>query len=147
MKFIAPSKLLTPDRCKANIAKSTLGPLWLCIPDSGGYRVQPVPAPFSIVVANTNNIKLGISSQKLILFSLGNAMSGPPTNSGSRKLPNPPIIAGITMKKIISIACAVIILLYSWLSAMYCTPGPLSSSLISTEKAVPSRPENKAKIK
>jgi len=27
MKFIAPNKLLTPDRCKANIAKSTLGPL------------------------------------------------------------------------------------------------------------------------
>jgi hypothetical protein len=27
IKFIAPSKLLTPDRCKANIAKSTLGPL------------------------------------------------------------------------------------------------------------------------
>jgi hypothetical protein len=27
IKFIAPSKLLTPERCKANIAKSTLGPL------------------------------------------------------------------------------------------------------------------------
>jgi len=27
MKFMAPNKLLTPDRCKANIAKSTLGPL------------------------------------------------------------------------------------------------------------------------
>jgi len=27
MKFIAPSKLLTPDKCNANIAKSTLGPL------------------------------------------------------------------------------------------------------------------------
>jgi len=27
IKFIAPSKLLTPDRCKAKIAKSTLGPL------------------------------------------------------------------------------------------------------------------------
>jgi hypothetical protein len=27
IKFIAPSKLLTPDKCKANIAKSTLGPL------------------------------------------------------------------------------------------------------------------------
>jgi hypothetical protein len=27
MKFIDPNKLLTPDRCKANIAKSTLGPL------------------------------------------------------------------------------------------------------------------------
>jgi hypothetical protein len=27
MKLIAPSRELTPDRCKANIAKSTLGPL------------------------------------------------------------------------------------------------------------------------
>lgn len=36
MKFIAPSRLLTPDKCKANIAKSTLGPLWLCRPDKGG---------------------------------------------------------------------------------------------------------------
>jgi hypothetical protein len=27
IKFIAPSRLLTPDKCKANIAKSTLGPL------------------------------------------------------------------------------------------------------------------------
>ena len=27
MKFIAPNKLLIPDRCRANIAKSTLGPL------------------------------------------------------------------------------------------------------------------------
>jgi hypothetical protein len=27
IKFIAPSKLLIPDRCKAKIAKSTLGPL------------------------------------------------------------------------------------------------------------------------
>ena len=36
MKFMAPNRLLTPDKCKANIARSTLGPLWLCIPDSGG---------------------------------------------------------------------------------------------------------------
>jgi hypothetical protein len=27
MKFIDPSKLLIPDKCKAKIAKSTLGPL------------------------------------------------------------------------------------------------------------------------
>jgi hypothetical protein len=27
IKLIAPSKLLTPERCRANIAKSTLGPL------------------------------------------------------------------------------------------------------------------------
>jgi hypothetical protein len=63
------------------------------------------------VLAKTNKIKLGGRSQKLILLSLGNAMSGPPTSNGNKKFPNPPIIAGITMKKIMSIACAVIILL------------------------------------
>ena len=30
---------------------------------------------------------------------------------------------------------------------MYCTPGPDSSNLISTENAVPNNPENKANIK
>src|ERR1700712_6142214 len=30
---------------------------------------------------------------------------------------------------------------------MYCTPGPDSSNLINTEKAVPNNPENNAKIK
>ena len=74
-------------------------------------------------------------------------MSGPPTSSGSKKLPKPPIIAGITIKNIIKIACAVIILLYNWLSAIYCTPGPDNSSLIKTEKAVPNNPEKRAKIR
>jgi hypothetical protein len=46
-----------------------------------------------------------------MLFNLGNAISGPPTNNGNKKLPKPPIIAGITMKKIITMACAVIIVL------------------------------------
>jgi hypothetical protein len=104
IKFIAPNKLLTPDKCKAKIAKSTLGPLWLCNPDKGGYIVQPVPAPPSIQAEKTNNNKLGGNNQKLILFNLGNAISGPPTIKGNRKLPNPPINAGITIKKIISIA-------------------------------------------
>ena len=36
MKFIAPRRELIPDKCKPNIAKSTLGPLWLCIPANGG---------------------------------------------------------------------------------------------------------------
>ena len=30
---------------------------------------------------------------------------------------------------------------------MYCTPGPLNSNLINTEKAVPNKPENNAKIR
>ena len=54
--------------------------------------------------ANINNKKLGINNQKLILFNLGKAISGPPTNKGNKKLPNPPIRAGITMKNIITIA-------------------------------------------
>ena len=82
-----------------------------------------------------------------MLFNLGNATSGPPTNNGNKKLPNPPIIAGITIKNIITIAWAVIMLLYSWLSAMNWTPGPDSSNLIKTEKAVPTKPDNKAKIR
>ena len=78
---------------------------------------------------------------------LVNAISGPPTSSGSKKLPNPPIKASITIKNIIRMACAVIILLYNRLSAIYWTPGPDNSSLINTEKAVPSNPENKANIR
>jgi hypothetical protein len=35
-------------------------------------RVQPVPTPFSIPLANKNNIKLGGSNQNDILFNLGN---------------------------------------------------------------------------
>ena len=42
MKFIAPKSDEIPDKCKPNIAKSTLGPLWLCIPERGGYNVHPV---------------------------------------------------------------------------------------------------------
>ena len=75
IKFIAPNKLLIPAKCKANIARSTLGPLWLCIPDKGGYKVHPVPAPFSITLANINNTKLGGSNQKLMLFNLGNHLT------------------------------------------------------------------------
>lgn len=38
-KLIAPNNELNPDMCNPNIAKSTLGPLWLCIPDNGGYQL------------------------------------------------------------------------------------------------------------
>ena len=69
------------------------------------------------------------------------------TMNGIKKLPKPPIKAGITIKNIIKIAWAVIILLYNWLSAIYWTPGPLSSILIRTENAVPNKPEKSANIK
>ena len=38
------------------------------------------------------------NSQKEMLFMRGNAMSGAPIINGTIQLPNPPIIAGITMK-------------------------------------------------
>ena len=40
------------------------------------------------------------SSQNEMLFMRGNAMSGAPIISGTNQLPKPPIIAGMTMKKI-----------------------------------------------
>ncbi len=56
----------------------------------------------------------GGSSQKLMLFSRGNAMSGAPIISGMNQLPKPPISAGMTEKKIISSPCEVMIVFHSW---------------------------------
>ena len=49
----------------------------------------------------------GGSSQNEMLFMRGKAMSGAPIISGTNQLPNPPISAGMTMKKIISSPWAV----------------------------------------
>lgn len=46
-----------------------------------------------------------------MLFIRGNAISGDPNMIGTNQLPNPPIIIGITMKKIITKAWAVTITL------------------------------------
>lgn len=51
--------------------------------------------------------KEGGSSQKLMLFIRGKAISGAPIISGTSQFPNPPIIIGITIKKIITNAWAV----------------------------------------
>ena len=53
----------------------------------------------------------------------GNAMSGAPIISGTNQLPKPPIIAGITMKKIMIRPCEVTNTLYSWAGLKTCTPG------------------------
>ncbi len=49
----------------------------------------------------------GGNNQNLMLFIRGNAMSGAPNISGTSQFPNPPIMIGITMKKIITKAWAV----------------------------------------
>jgi hypothetical protein len=53
----------------------------------------------------------GGNSQKLMLFIRGKAISGAFIIIGTSQLPNPPIIMGITIKKIITNACAVTMVL------------------------------------
>jgi len=55
--------------------------------------------------------KDGGSSQNLMLFIRGNAISGAPIIIGTSQFPNPPIMIGITMKKIITKAWAVTMVL------------------------------------
>jgi hypothetical protein len=79
--------------------------------DRGGYTVQPVPAPLSTILLINKRDKDGGNSQNLILLSRGKAISGAPSISGTNQFPNPPIIIGITIKKIIIKAWAVTITL------------------------------------
>jgi hypothetical protein len=107
MKLIAPPIDAIPARCKLNIAKSTDGLEWANTPDSGGYTVHPVPAPPSTTLEVSNKTSAGGNSQKLKLLSRGNAISTAPIIIGTNQLPKPPIRIGITIKKIITKACAV----------------------------------------
>lgn len=59
----------------------------------------------------SSNKKEGGSNQKLMLFIRGNAMSGAPIIRGTSQFPKPPIMIGITIKKIMTKAWAVTITL------------------------------------
>ena len=59
----------------------------------------------------------------------GKAMSGAPIISGTNQLPKPPIIAGMTRKKIMMTPCAVVNTLYMFLPAS-AEPSPLRSKEI-----------------
>lgn len=81
-----------------------------------------------------------------MLFIRGKAISGAPIMRGISQFPNPPIIIGITMKKIIMKAWAVTMTLYVWSSPMK-APGWPNSRRIITLKAVPIRAAHAPKIK
>ena len=81
------------------------------MPASGGYTVHPVPAPVPAKAEEESRVRDGGSSQKLMLFIRGKAMSCAPIIIGTNQFPNPPIMIGITMKKIITKAWAVTIVL------------------------------------
>jgi len=112
IKFIAPKIDEIPAKCKLKIAKSIEPPEWNSIDANGGYTVQPVPAPPSTKLDDNNKINAGGNNQNDMLFNRGNAISGAPIIKGTNQFPKPPIITGITKKKIIVNACAVTITLY-----------------------------------
>ena len=114
--------------------------------DSGGYTVHPVPTPLSIIAEKTSRTKDGGRSHSLRLFIRGKAISGAPSIRGSSQFPNPPIIIGMTMKKIIKNAWAVTIVLYSW-SLPKNDPGWPSSSRMRILMEVPSRPPQVPRMK
>jgi len=70
-----------------------------------------VPAPASTVDEASRRRKEGGRGPKLMLFMRGNAMSGAPIISGTSQFPKPPIMMGITIKKIMTKAWAVTITL------------------------------------
>ena len=138
IKLAAPKIEDAPAKCKLKIAKSTEGPEWACALARGGYTVQPVPAPDSTIDENNRKINAGGKSQKLILFKRGKAISGAPIIIGTNQLPKPPIIVGITKKKIIIKAWAVTITLYNWpFPAKTWIPGWANSNRIKTDNLVP----------
>jgi hypothetical protein len=104
---MAPLIEETPAKCKLKIAKSTAGLECAIILDSGGYTVHPVPAPPSTKLEVSSKTNAGGNNQKLKLFNLGKAISTAPIIIGTNQFPNPPINIGITIKKIITNACAV----------------------------------------
>jgi hypothetical protein len=148
MKFTAPRIELIPERCKLKIARSTDPPEWKARDESGGYTVHPVPAPTSTNAEDSKRINDGGRSQKEMLFKRGKAISGAPIIMGTNQFPKPPIIAGITIKKIIRKACAVISTLYNWwFPARIWFPGWANSIRIKSEKQVPKTPDTAPKIK
>ena len=111
IKFTAPKIDEAPAKCKLKIERSTEAPACAIPDDSGGYTVHPVPAPLSTMPPARRRVKEGGRSQKLMLFIRGKAISGAPIIKGTNQLPKPPIMIGITIKKIITKACAVTITL------------------------------------
>ena len=76
--------------------------MWAKFPARGGYTVHPVPAPASTPAEAKSKSRDGGSSQKLMLFIRGKAISGALSIIGTSQFPKPPIIIGMTIQKIIT---------------------------------------------
>lgn len=101
IKLIPPKIELTPAKCKLKITKSTQDPGCPKVL-KGGYTVQLVPPPESTKQESKIKKREEGNNQKLKLFKRGKLISGQPNIKGTIQFPNPPIIVGITIKKIIN---------------------------------------------
>lgn len=81
-----------------------------------------------------------------MLFIRGKAISGVPIIRGISQFPNPPIIIGITIKKIMMNAWAVTRTLKIW-SLPNNVPGCVSSMRIRILKQAPTRPDQAPNIR
>jgi len=72
---------------------------------------KPRPGPPSTNSDRHSSTHAETSSQNEMLFMRGKAMSGAPIMIGTNQLPKPPIMAGMTMKKIMIRAWAVTVTL------------------------------------
>ena len=111
MKLIAPKIEEKPAANRPIIIKSKAGPGDPVVL-SGGYITQlpPKPSPLAFPVTAKlmrRQIRAVGSNQKDRLFIRGNAISGAPIIMGTNQFPNPPIKAGITIKKIMIRPCMV----------------------------------------
>lgn len=139
IKLMAPKIEDKPAKCREKIAISTLGAEWDKLLERGGYTVQPVPTPDSIFMVIYINKNEDGRSQNLKLFVRGYLISGALSIRGRIQLPNPPIKIGITIKKIITIACAVTSLLKNCSDIIF-APGWESSMRIKSLINIPDTP-------
>lgn len=93
-----------PAICKEKIIISIEEDIKYWIEVKGGYIVQPTPFKTPFKEEDNIRIKEGINNQNLILFKRGKHKSLELIIKGINQFPKPPIIAGITIKKIIIIA-------------------------------------------
>jgi len=146
MKLIAPRIEETPARWRLKIVRSTEAPEWAVALAKGGYTVHPVPDPLSTRPLNKSNVSEGGRSQNLMLFIRGKAISGAPIIRGTSQFPKPPIMIGMTIKKIMTKACEVTKTLKIWSSPRKLPRCP-NSNRIRTLNAVPTIAAQKPKMK
>ncbi len=151
MKLMAPRIEDAPARWIDKIAKSMEGP-GVPLVESGAYKVQPpatplVPGGPGMNKEVTSSVKAAATSQKEMLFRRGKAMSGAPIISGTIQLPNPPMVAGMTVKNTMIRPWAVTKTLNISGLPKICMPGCMSSSRMPMDSSPPTIPPTIAKVR